>query len=205
MKRHYSRRAFLTGIGGGAAAAVVVWEFSEQAFRPPASPGTESPTIAGCCPHTEYDGWLVTIPDKRLLSFPVRYTEGWFAEETNQETTWRWSQKTATLQVPNPGVDAVLHVDYDARADLLQDQPRTVSISVPGRVLDTFVADAPGRRSRRVSLAAGTLGDNETAEIRIAVDRTFVPADRLAGSGDSRALGLVVYDVDVHLEPGATR
>lgn len=204
MKKHYSRRAFLTGIGGGAASAVVIWELSERTFQTGSSV-REGPIVAGCCPYTEYEGWLITIPDKRLLSFAVRYTEGWFREETNQETTWRWSQKTATVQVPNPGVDAVLRVDYDVRTELFLDRPRTVSVSVLDRVLQAFVADAPGRRSRRIPLPAGALGDNETAEIRIAVDRTFVPADRVAGSGDSRELGLVVYDVEVHLEPGATR
>ena len=202
MKRHFSRRAFLTGIGGGAASAVVIWELSELTFRP-GRPSKENPVVAGCCPYTDYDGWLVTIPDKRILSFPVRYVEGWFPEEKSQETTWRWSHQTATLLVPNPGVDAILYVDYDGRADLFQDRPRTISVSVRDQVLQAFLADASGRHSRRIPLPASALGDSDTAEIRIAVDRTFVPADRLAGSRDDRELGVVVFEVDVHLAPGA--
>ena len=81
MKHHFSRRAFLTGIGGGAASAVVIWELSEQTFRP-GNFIKEDTIVASCCPYTEHEGWLVAISDKRFLSFPVRYTEGWFSVET---------------------------------------------------------------------------------------------------------------------------
>ena len=202
MKRHFSRRALLTGIGGGAASAFAVWGLRELMVRP-GGVGQESPIAAGCCAYTDYDGWLVTMADKRLLSFPVHYTEGWFPQETGQEASWRWSRQTATLSVPNPGVDAVLYVDYDAYARV-QDQPRTVTVSVRDRVLETFSTDAPGRHSRRIPLPAGALGDRDTAQIRIAVDRPFVPADRIAGSPDPRELGLMVFEVDVQLEPGGT-
>lgn len=200
MKSNFSRRVFLAGIGA-AASGVVAWKFSGLILRP-GGPGKNA-FVSGCCGYTVYNGWLVTIPDKRLLSFPVRYLEGWFPEETDQQATWRWSGQTATLLVPNPSVDATLYLDYDARADLFQDQPRTVSVSVGDRVLQSFMADVPGRQTYRIPLPAGVLGDGDTAEILMALDRPFVPAGRVAGSRGARDLGLQVFEVDIHLEPGA--
>ncbi len=202
LNRRLSRRVLLAG-GGGAALATAIWRFSGPLFRSdgPGGDGQEVADLAGCFPYTDYDGWLVSVPDRRLLAFPVRYTEGWYPEESDQETTWRWSSRTARLQVPNPGVEAVLDLDYDMRAELFRDPPRTFSVSTGGRVLQTFVADVPGRRRHGIPLPVGTLGHGDTAEIELATDRHFVPADRIAGSRDSRELGVLVYGVEIRESP----
>ena len=42
-------------------------------------------------------------------------------------------------------------------------------------------------------LPGTALGNEDIAEIRITVDRTFVPANRVVGSHDTRELGIQVY------------
>ena len=45
----------------------------------------------------------------------------------------------------------------------------------------------------------------DRAEIRIAVDRPFVPAERVPGVGDARELGIMVFDVSVEIPSTAIR
>ena len=130
------------------------------------------------------------------------YTSGWHPAEsdaTAPESTWRWTQRTATLSFANPNADAAFYLDYAARPDVFADGPQTVTISAGDQVLQSFLADAAGRRLRRVSLPAEVLGSGDTAEIQIAVDRTFVPATQPAGGGDERELGIQVHHAFVVL------
>lgn len=203
MRDRLSRRAFLAGLGASAVSAVAAWELIRSALRPrPASkeePFLEEPGI-----FVEHDGWLVTMPDKRLLEFPVRYVEGWYAEERTSEAAWRWSRQAGRVLAPNLGVEATIYIDYDSHAALFRDRPRTVTVSVGGEVLETFVADAPGRQRRAMALPAGIPGHGEVFELTLATDRAFVPAERLSGSQDRRELGLQVYDVEIR-EAGIRR
>ena len=92
------------------------------------------------------------------------YTSGWHPAEsdaTAPESTWRWTQRTATLSFANPNADAAFYLDYAARPSLFADAPQTVTVSAGDQVLQSFLADAAGRRLRRVSLpadGAGALG-----------------------------------------------
>ena len=121
------------------------------------------------------------------------YTGGWYPEETSPESTWRWTHQTATLAFQNPKADATFYLEYAARPDIFADAPQTVTVSVGDQVLQSFVADAAGRRRRRIPLPGTALGNEDIAEIRITVDRTFVPANRVVGSHDTRELGIQVY------------
>ena len=98
-----------------------------------------------------------------------------------------------------PNADAAFYLDYAARPSLLADAPQTVTVSAGDQVLQSFLADAAGRRLRRVSLPAEVLGSGDTAEIRIAVDRTFVPPTQPAGGGNERELGIQVHHAFVVL------
>ena len=203
MNGRVSRRAFLAGICGSAVSAVAVWELARLRFR--------SRQDGGIAPFgevgenlTEHDGWLVTVPDKRLLEVPVRYLEGWYSEEETSGATWRWSRKAGRILAPNLGVEAMMYVDYDGRADVFRDRPRTITVSVGDQVIETFVDDVPGRQRRGVALPAGIPGQGEVFELTLATDRAFVPAEHLAGSQDRRELGLQVYEVEIR-EAGISR
>ena len=139
------------GIGGGAASASLVWGLWGFT-RWPRTSGKEHPIIAECCAYADYDGWLVTTMDKRRLPrlpFALAYTSGWYPEETTPESTGRWTHQTATLSFLNPQADATFSLDYAARV------PQAVTVSVGDQLLQSFVADASGRRRRqRIPLPA---------------------------------------------------
>ena len=138
-----------------------------------------------------------------LAAQPPVYTSGWHPRlsptPTAPESTWRWTRQIATLSFANPNADAVLYLDYAARPDVFSDGPQTVTVSASGQVLGSFVADAAGRRHRRIPLPPALLGAGDTLEIQIAVDRTFVPATLTARGRDERELGIRVYHAFVVL------
>ena len=131
--------------------------------------------------------------DRLFYRHALIYTGGWYPEETSPESTWRWTHQTATLAFQNPKADATFYLEYAARPDIFADAPQTVTVSVGDQVLQSFVADAAGRRRRRIPLPGTALGHEDIAEIRITVNRTFVPANRVVGSHDTRELGIQVY------------
>ena len=190
-----SRREFVVAATGAGVASLAwgLWESRWQAGDPGAG-GRVPESLPECCEYAEFDGWLVTADDRdRLPSTFVHYTNGWYPKETNQQAAWRWSRQTATLSFRNPGADSVLEIEYDARTDLFPDEPRTITLSVRDRIVESFAADVTGRTRRRVALSAAVLGRPRVAEVRIALDRTFVPANQLDGSRDTRELGVLVY------------
>ena len=130
------------------------------------------------------------------------YTSGWHPAESDTtvpESTWRWTRRTATLSFANPNADAAFYLDYAARPDVFADGPQTVTVSAGDQVLQSFLADAAGRRLRRVHLPAEVLGSGDTTVIQIAVDRTFVPATQPAGDRDGREFGIQVHHAFVVL------
>ena len=138
----------------------------------------------------------------RLAAQPLVYTSGWHPAESDAaapESTWQWTEQTATLSFANPHANAVLYLEYAARPDVFGDVPQTVTVSVGGQVLQSFLANAAGRRLRRISLSQVVLGTDDEDEIQIAVDPTFVPASLPAGGRDERNLGIQVYHAFVVL------
>ena len=200
MSRRFSRRTFAMGVGGGTAAAALAWGFRELHLQP-STPGDQQLAAAGHYSHAEYDGWLVTTLDKKRFLLALVYSAGWYPEEATQGSTWRWTHGIATLSFRNPLADSVFHLEYDARADLFEDAHRTVTISVGARVLHSFIANAAGPQRISIPVPAAVLGHNRTVDIQLGVDRTFVPASLIVGSGDARELGILVYHAVVELAP----
>ena len=69
-KRRLSRRVLLAG-GGAAVAATAIWRRFSGRTPPSNGPhrdGEDIPDLAEPWPYTDYDGWVVTVPDKRLLA-----------------------------------------------------------------------------------------------------------------------------------------
>lgn len=88
--------------------------------------------------------------------------------------------------------DAAFCLDYAAGPDDVAGGAQTVTVRAGNQVLQSFEADAGGRRIRRIPLPANVLGTGDTTEIQIAVDRNFVPAAHPAGGGGERDLGIQV-------------
>ncbi|MXZ71452.1 MAG: hypothetical protein F4Z04_08100 [Acidobacteria bacterium] len=189
--RGFSRRTLLLAMGGGAASASILWAF-RNAGLPFPSAGDDFPIAATFDATAEYDGWLVTAEEKGRLVL-VDFTDGWYAREWAGESSWRWTQQVATLAFPNPRTDVALDLEYNPRVDLFEDSPRTLTITVGDQVTRSLVLDATGRQHMTVSLPVTLLGEPDRVEVRIAVDRPFVPANVRPDSQDTRELGIQVF------------
>jgi hypothetical protein len=130
----------------------------------------------------------------------VIHKSGWHPSEyatENPLNTWEWTQKLATMSVRNPRKDVILYLDYDARADVFGDHPQVVTVYSGDQVVTTFPVDNTSETLRRIPITAAQLGTGEMAELRLEVDKTFVPAKLPNGGKDIRELGIRVYHVFV--------
>jgi hypothetical protein len=120
---------------------------------------------------------------------------GWnpteFAAE-NPSRQWQWTEKAGVLSLKNPQHDVWFYLEFDARPDVF-DHPQQVTIYSGTRIVTTFSADNNGPVIRRIPVTAAQLGTSDPTDLRIEVDRTFVPAKLPNGGRDSRELGIRVY------------
>jgi hypothetical protein len=132
----------------------------------------------------------------RSESIQVIRLSGWHAGEFAPDDAtreWQWTQKVATLRFPNPRRDVLFYLEYDARADLFEDQPQRITLLAGSEPVETFAAAELGTFLKKFPIDAAKLGNGEMAELRIEIDRTFVPANLPGGSRDNRELGIRVY------------
>ena len=147
---------------------------------------------------------LDALPDgvPRRSNPRLVYASGWYPVESDPEAPeamWRWTKQIATLSFANPNADAAIYLDYTARPEVFARAPQTVTVRAGDQVLQSFVANAAGRRLRRIPLTTTVLGTEDRIDIHIDVDRTFVPANLPSGGADRRALGIQVYHAFVVL------
>lgn len=183
----------------------VVPYLGEAAVRVGLHKGSERLSLAGIDPadrastSKEYKvGTLQILPSSENLL--IINKSGWNQDEfaqDNPSTSWRWTQKLATLSFRNPKKDVTLYFDYDARADLFPDQPQNVTIYAGDHAVATFPAKSTAATLLRIPISAAELGSGEMTDLRIEVDRTFVPATLPNGGADKRELGIRVYHVFV--------
>lgn len=127
---------------------------------------------------------------------------GWHPTEFAPDNTtleWKWTQKNAVMSFMNPRRDLLLYVEHDARVDLFPDKPQQVTVFVNNQAVATFAADSSAIKLERIPLTAAQLGTADMVELRLELDRTFVPAKIAGGGRDPRELGFRVYHV--FLEP----
>jgi hypothetical protein len=125
----------------------------------------------------------------------LAYLDGWHPPENaadNQAVEWQWTRKEGVLRFRNPKRNAVFYLHYDGQPSMF-DAPQTVTVSLRDEVIDTFRVATPDEDIRKVAIKAAQFGPDDMAVIRIAVDKTFVPALVKPGSRDSRELGIRVF------------
>jgi hypothetical protein len=123
------------------------------------------------------------------------YKSGWHPAEYAPDSPtidWQWTQKSAVISFRNPRHDVMFYLQYDARPDVF-DHPQQVTVTAGDQTVETFSADHRDRTLLRIPISAAQLGTGDMAEIRLDVDRTFVPANLPGGAKDPRELGIRVY------------
>jgi hypothetical protein len=70
----------------------------------------------------------------------VDFGDGWYAEEGVGEHSWRWMQKRGEVSVPPVRGKARLQLELFIPLDILTGPP-TITVTLNGRAVDSFVAD----------------------------------------------------------------
>ena len=160
--------------------------------------GPSPPSEAEAFSRSYKVGTLHLLPTSESVF--VIYKTGWHPDEfstDNPSISWKWMQKTGVLSVRNPRKDVTLFLEYDARPDLFGDGPQHVTIAVGDQPVTTFAASSLTPALVRVPISMAQLGAADMTDIRIDLDKTFVPAKLPAGGKDARELGMRVYHVFV--------
>ena len=122
----------------------------------------------------------------------LSYTSGWhLLEYDSAGVQWRWSEQVGVILFNNPRRDLRLYLSLEGEA-AWDDEPRTLRVSVGDRLADRFEI-VSGSVVREIPLGASILGDTNEVELRLEVDRTFVPAELPhSDNPDTRTLGVRV-------------
>jgi hypothetical protein len=124
------------------------------------------------------------------------YKEGWHPPETaksDPSVEWQWTKKEATLGFKNPKKDGLLYLDVDNPSKTFP-EGQHIQAKLNDQVIEQFDLGPEGRVLKKIPFTAAQLGDVEMAEVRIAVDKTFVPALLPASTNkDPRELGVRVF------------
>ncbi len=124
------------------------------------------------------------------------YGDGWHQEEYSTEDpsrSWQWTGKSASVTFRNPRQDLTVLLQFDSRADQFGGMPQQVTLAAGNQTIATFPADSLDPVLRRIPLPAAALGADDMAQLRISVDRTFLPSRDQPGAADIRELGIRVY------------
>ena len=122
--------------------------------------------------------------------------DGWHSAETppnNDQVEWSWTSKNqAVIAFKNPKRDAIFYLDLDNPSDVFPDGQH-VQVTLGTKTVDDFVL-RPARQLRKITIPAGAFGTEEMVEVKVGVDKVFVPAQlNPSGSKDGRQLGVRVF------------
>ena len=123
--------------------------------------------------------------------------DGWHSAETppnNDQVEWSWTSKSqATIAFKNPKKDAVFYLDLDNPSDTFPDGQH-VQVTLGNQTVDDFMLPPARQMLRKIPLSADKFGAEEMVELKVGVDKVFVPAQvNPAGSKDPRQLGVRVF------------
>jgi hypothetical protein len=126
----------------------------------------------------------------------VIFRSGWHPTEVADDevgTEWQWSKKEATLTFRNPKRDAVVYLQVD-RPVAAFPEPQQVEVRILDAVVDSFSLHPHQAELRKFPVTAAQFGPSDTVEMKVVVDRTFVPASiPQLKSNDPRELGVRVF------------
>jgi hypothetical protein len=132
----------------------------------------------------------------------IVFKDGWHPAEVADDqvgTEWQWSKKEATLTFRNPKREVLFYLQLDRTAAPFP-EPQQIEVRVGDQAVDRFALEAHKPELRKIVLTPAQLGTGDTVEMRIVVDRTFIPAAIPAmNSRDPRELGVRVFRA--YLEP----
>lgn len=133
------------------------------------------------------------VGELRLLpateNIELSYTSGWYPVETGPSGQSRWSDKVGVIRFENPRTDSLLYLTL-AGFDGWSGEPRTLTISIGDRLVDRVEIVPSEDVLHRLPLSASILGEASEIELRLEVDRVFVPAEQPdSKTADDRALG----------------
>lgn len=124
------------------------------------------------------------------------YKDGWHPAEVaadNPANEWKWTRKVATVAFRNPKRDAtfIVQMDNPSRAAAAASE---VELRIGDQSIGSVPVSADEAPVRKFAVTAAQMGDGDMVEIRLVVNRTFVPAlDPALKSGDTRELGVRVF------------
>jgi hypothetical protein len=124
------------------------------------------------------------------------YRDGWHPTEVardNSAVEWQWTRKVATIAFKNPKRDSIFYLHADNPGSAFPDG-QTVQIFLNGQLVDTIAVKPHQEQITRTKLTATQFGTADMAELRLEVDKTYVPANvPAANSRDTRELGIRVF------------
>lgn len=136
------------------------------------------------------------IPTHQIVSFD----NGWYPQEGEWPTVWRWSTKRASIRFAPMAGTGELRLAFSVPIDVIR-HPVRVTFTLNGKPLGTYVA---AELENEVRYSVTPRGDAVNV-LRIEVSDTIIPA-RLGTGNDWRQLGIMLQSLDwKQLDAGALR
>jgi hypothetical protein len=138
-------------------------------------------------------GQLELLPQTENIF--VMFKEGWHPAETppdNAAVEWQWTKKEATLSIRNPKKDVILYLHLDQPG--VFSEPQQVAVTLGNQAIDTFTIEPKTELIRKPKITAQQLGTADVVDLKLTVDKTYVPAVVTNGANrDPRELGVRVF------------
>jgi hypothetical protein len=138
-------------------------------------------------------GQLELLP--RTESIFVMFKDGWHPAETppdNAAVEWQWTKKEATLSVRNPRRDVTLYLHLDQPG--VFPEPQQVTVTLGDQTIDSFAIAPKQELIRKPMITAAQLGTADVVDLKISVDKSYIPAVVTSGKNrDPRELGVRVF------------
>lgn len=126
----------------------------------------------------------------------LMFKDGWHPAENapdNSSIEWKWTKKTATIAFRNPKRDATFYLHADNPGSVFA-EPQQVTLLVNDQVVETVSVTPRREILHKTALSAAQLGGGDMVELRLDVDKAYVPALLpAANSRDRRELGIRVF------------